>query len=267
MKLTRLHILPHAALIALAGLVLAALPARAVIVASDTFSITDSRQAGSTLSGSTTETGNLVWNGNAQWKLAEGGYVTATSANNAGFAVPFSFASYSQTGSIATISFDVTFPRNNDSTWYAFGFGTNASGALNSTSGMIWVQVNSRLGGWLVKTGGTNAATGTLTETLGSYNRNNTYTWSLSYSESTRTIVDVSVNGTSIVSNYVVPESVTLNAASAISFFGQYPAGNSTEKIDNFKLEITSSIPEPGTWALLAGAMFLVGAIAWKKSR
>lgn len=66
MKLTRLHILPHAALIALAGLVLAALPARAVIVASDTFSITDSRQAGSTLSGSTTETGNLVWNGNAQ---------------------------------------------------------------------------------------------------------------------------------------------------------------------------------------------------------
>ncbi|AHF91443.1 hypothetical protein OPIT5_15660 [Opitutaceae bacterium TAV5] len=268
MKITCHLVLLRAASAALVGLVLAASQARAVIVASDTFSITETRQAGSTLNGSTTETGELVWNANAQWKLAEEGHVTADGTSSAGFALPFSFASYSQTGSIATISFDVTFPRNNDSTWYAFGFGTNAGGGLNSTSGVIWVQVSSRLGGWSVKTGATNAATGTLTETLGSYNRNNTYTWSLSYNESTRTIVDVSVNGTSIVSNYIVPEGITLNAASAISFFGQYPAGGSTEKVDNFKLEITASnIPEPGTWTLLIGTIVLVGAIAWKKSQ
>ncbi|MFA6959415.1 MAG: hypothetical protein WC205_01535 [Opitutaceae bacterium] len=240
---------------------------RATIIASDTFTLTDTRIAGSALSGSTTETGNLTWNGGAQWQLTSAGYVTSTTTTSAGFAVPFSFAGYAQYGTIATVSFDVTFPRNNDSTWYALGFGTNSAGALNSTTGVVYIRVDSRLGGWTVTSGSTSVATGTLTATLGSYNRNNSYTWSVSYDESTRTIVNVSVNGTSIVSNYLVPETVTLSTVTSASFFGQFPAGT-TEQIDNFKLEVTpSTIPEPGTWTVICGALSLAVSLFRRRSR
>ncbi|MDR1280213.1 MAG: PEP-CTERM sorting domain-containing protein [Opitutaceae bacterium] len=275
MKITDQNIHIRLALTALASLVLAALPARAVIVASDTFSVTETRPAGSPLNGSQTEVGNLVWNANAQWQLAgetSDGFVTATVKNaQNSFALPFDFASCAQHGDVATISMDIKFSRNNDSTWYAFGFGSNTTGASITTTGVIYVQVNSRTGEWSIKNGA-GGISGTFAGTLGSYNRNNFYTWSISYNEVERTVTSItlSLKGSepvSVLSNYVIPESVTLGTVASAVLFGQFTSSDMSEQLDNFRLEVNPAIPEPRTTALIGGVCCLTLVVLRRKSR
>ncbi|MDR1283650.1 MAG: hypothetical protein LBK99_22940 [Opitutaceae bacterium] len=270
MKTTDKNIHIRLALIALASLALAALPARAVIIASDTFSITENRKTGSAVKGSTTETGTLVWNGSDGWILTgdeTNGYATRSSSGTSSLALPFNFGTYSSSGDVATIEIRMKAAGGTGDRTFGIAFGNSATGGNPTTNALVRLRIDPNGGTWALtsKNSGLTAQdnsplSGSLADVLGSaYSATTFYTYSISYNQSTLTVTDVSINGTSVVSNYVFaasPGNVT-----AVSFFGQYP--NSSTQIDSFTLSVNATpppVPEPAATALVT-ALGVFGAI------
>lgn len=261
-------------LLALAVALGSGISSHATIIATDSFSVTSDRAAGSTINGSQTETGGLTWNGGAQWILRENsgnGYMGTNSGNNASIAAPFNFASYQADGDVATISFSIAW-RQQSGSWFGLGFSSSSSGAVITTSGAVWLQIDANTGIWSLKTnapGVTDLPTGNLSAVGISFSTGTStpYTYSLSYNSDTRTVTDVTINGTSVVSNYLL--SSAPGSISSVAFFGQKPYNTATgTQIDNFSLSVSpSSIPEPGTWAAICGALGLAVSLFRRRSR
>ncbi len=286
MKNAHYSILLRAVFAALIGLALAAVHASAVIVASDTFSITDSRLAGSYVFKPTwttaptapvrgsTETGNLIYNSNITqdgrgWILAgdaENGYVTRTgSSAAASLALPFNFNTYAQYGDVATWELRIKSqkPSSGD---YSFRISFYTSGdvtAGNVSNALISLYINPLTDVWSLRSGNTTLQTkdgspmsGTLSSALGgTYSSSAFYTYSISYNNKTQTVTNVSINGNSVVSNYVFETSP--GNIGNVGFFGQWT--NSNTQIDSLTLSVNPAVvPEPATVAMLTGGFLLL---------
>jgi len=251
-------------LAALTVLACVASSAHATIIASDTFSITDTRPVGSTIIGSTTEIGGLAWNGgNAAWVTAgdtTNGYAARSGSSAArSLALPFSFSNYTEDGDVATISVSLKSSKgSNSSYWFLIAFGNSATGGNPTGNGLIYLRLNPYDDAWglyskgtLLTYADTTPVSGSLSAALGtSYDEGSFYTYSLSYDNATNTVTDVTINGTSVVSSYVL--SASPGAITTASFFGQYV--NAATQLDSFTLSVNpTAVPEPAAYALIAG--------------
>ncbi len=236
----------------------------AAVIIEDTFAITASRTAGSTLAGSTTEIGGATWasNDNSVWVLggdATNGYVTSSS-NSAGVgaAVPFKFSEHTDSGSLATLSVTASLPDTTTETrYFSFGFTFNSQGIAPTGNANVWVKIYMATNTWELLSRSAQLATGTFNASINLTNNN---TFSLSYDESKATVTDFSINGTSVASGYVLQNPPSSKVA-YVSIYSVRPGGTSTTgdtRIDAFSLSVTSAIPEPGTYALLLGTGLLL---------
>ncbi|MDR1283532.1 MAG: hypothetical protein LBK99_22330 [Opitutaceae bacterium] len=275
-------------LAALTCLVLTALPARATVIASDTFSITEDRPVGSyifkpawtseptaAVKGST-ETGadivtSLTYNSNINqdqrgWILAGdaengNGYVTRTGGSSAAsLALPFNFNTWAQYGDVATWELRIQ-SRKPGSGDYSFRISFYTTGdvtAGNAYNALVSLYINPlgnewslRSGNTIVKDGKGEEVKGLLSEALGAdYSSDTFYTYSISYNNSTKTVTDVSINGTTVVSNYVFETSP--GAIGNVGFFGQWT--DSITQIDTLTLSVNATpppVPEPAAAALV----------------
>ncbi|MDR1281932.1 MAG: hypothetical protein LBK99_14100 [Opitutaceae bacterium] len=298
MKNTCKIISVRSVLAALTSLVLPALPARATVIASDTFSITDDRPAGtyifkpawtsdeSAAVKGTTETGadivtSLTYNSTIGqdkrgWILAgnaENGYAAlAGSASATSLALPFNFNTWAQYGDVATweLRLKSLKPASGD---YSIRISFYTPGdvmAGNAYNALVSLFINPLSNEWslrsknaIVKDSKGEEVKGLLSDALGAdYSTNIFYTYSISYNNSTNTVTDVSINGNTVVSNYVFETSP--GAIGNVGFFGQWVDGNT--QIDSLTLSVnpvpapSPPVPEPAAAALVT-ALGVFGAI------
>ncbi|RRJ94234.1 hypothetical protein Ga0100231_007530 [Opitutaceae bacterium TAV4] len=230
----------------------------AAVVIKDTFAITDTRLAGSTLSGSTTEIGNATWNATSIWKLAgdaTNGYLYPDTSSTGGAAVPFRFSDHTALGSVATLSVTAALPSTTDAArYFSFGLGVHNQGSNPSGNANVWVRIYMATNTWQLRSRGNELASGTFD---GSINLTGNNTFSFSYDESQKTVTDFSVNGTSLTGNHTITG--TLSSVTYASLYSNFLNVAST-KIDTFTVSVTSAIPEPRTCALLLGLGLLLTA-------
>ncbi|WP_269522293.1 hypothetical protein [Coraliomargarita parva] len=221
-------------------------------VISDTFEITGARVAGSLLGGSTAELGGVTWTASASCILGTDGtddYVTSNTNTNVAGYVPFSFGAYDGYGDVATISLDVS-PIGASGTWTALVFGRN--GVSPTTNGVAWLSISKNTGTWSLMTYTTTLETGNLTD-VASYSATGFNDYTLSYDQSNRTIVGVTINGVDVLSqDYVLS---TTSDVVAAGFFKQYSGSTDQTKFNSFGVSV---IPELSTVSLLIGGVSLV---------
>jgi len=241
--------------------------ARAVVIAADSFSVNGTRTAGSSVSGTLTETGNLSWSGGSQWVLfgdETNGYMGTKGSGSAGIGIPFNFATYQSSGEIATLSASIAYRKDsNTGRWFALGFGSNTTvGGLPSA---VYLQVNVYTGTWELMSAansGGDLPSGTITGI--NFASSTPVTYSLTYDNSRATVLDISINGTSVLSNYTFA-SAPAEIQSA-GFWGQLPYNTQTGVVfDNLELTV---VPEPGTSALfIGGAAVACLGVAFRRKR
>lgn len=228
------------------------------IIASDTFSLSESVTSGLTVVGRTTEgVGRLRWAGSSSWiyaddprsSVASDGILRTNGSNSIGLGLPFAMSDFSQYGSTVKVSFS-SFYRYTDNGYLTFGFSSASDYSLSNTTGSVWVQINTKSLTWNLKSnsldGGSNGtlASGALPSGI------NQYTWvdySLTYDNATHTIIDFSVNGTSLVTNLVLSQAPT--DFNKFVLWAQLPYSTTTGSgFDDFSLEV---VPEPAGLGLL----------------
>ncbi|MDR1283044.1 MAG: hypothetical protein LBK99_19805, partial [Opitutaceae bacterium] len=257
-------------LAALTCLVLPTLPARATVIASDTFSITDDRPVGSyifkpvwtseptaAVKGST-ETGadivtsltynSIIGQDKRGWILAgnaENGYAAlAGSALSTSLALPFNFNTWAQYGDVATWELRIKSLKPSQGN-YSFRISFYIAGdvtAGNNANALVSLYINPLADVWGLYSGNTalttkdgTAISGALSEALGGeYSSSTFYTYSISYNNSTKTITDVSINGTTVASNYVFDTSP--GVIGNVGFIGQWVDANT--QIDSLTLSV-----------------------------
>jgi hypothetical protein len=272
-----------AALVGL-GLTLAVLPAHATIIASDSFTLnTTNRKALDTLNGVATEagTGNLSWISSANFLFRKDvrntdpdsseGIASTYGSSTVGFGLDFSFGAYATHGSVATISFS-SFYRINTTGYMAFGFGSGSTRiSIGTAQGAVYVESDPKAKTWSLRSKGEILQSGTIPGTDSSSIEMVWIDYSLSYDNATHTVVDLSINGQSVVSNYTLGDTIAANMGTitAVTIMAQLPYSTDTGNgFDNFKLEVTSSpVPEPRTAALIGGAACLALVVLRKKMR
>lgn len=242
----------------------------AAIVIQDTFAITETRVIGSPLVGSTTEIGNKTWNSasDTQWYLADGGYVTSTGNTNRGAAVPFTFGSYSEFGTVATVEVDVRLPNTTDTArYFTFGFGNHYQGNSPTNNGFVYVRINMANKQWALRNRDTTLVSGYFDDSF-AFNTINNY--SISYDASTLTVTDISINGVSVLSNYVFASSP--GSITHAFYFSQWPGNPGSTRLDSFTVSMNpASVPEPAAAAYILGlsGLFTVAGrrARWSASR
>jgi len=215
--------------------------AYATIIASDSFSITSNRATGSSVSGSQTEVGEQTWNGSEQFVVLENennGYLGTKGSTSAGIGIPFDLNTHQSKGHIATLSASIAYRRdNNEGRWFALGFGPSTlPGGLPSA---IYLRVNTYMRTWqLVSSGNSDLPSGEIADI--NYTASAPVTYSLTYDNDSTTVIDVSINGTSVLSNYKLPNPP--REIQSAGFWSQLPYNTPTGIIfDNFELSVSSS--------------------------
>ncbi len=240
------------------------------IIAADQFSLSDTVTAGQTVVGRTTSgTGHLAWDGSTSWLLADDtrsdvateGIMRTNGSTTIGVGLPFAMSNYSQYGSTVKVSFSSFYRHTTSSTSGRMSFGfSNASGySLNATTGAIWVQINTIDLTWNLQSSALNNGSGGSVASGALPSGITQYTWvdySLTYDNATHTVVDFSINGTSLVSNVVLSQAPT--DFNKFVILAQLPYSTATGSgFDNFSLEV---IPEPASLGVLGlGCAGLIG--------
>lgn len=255
----------------ISGIALTTPSIQAAIIASDSFSLNSTtRQAEQSLNGVGTEggIGGLAWTSSPNFIFRQDarsadpleGIASTTGSATIGFGLDFNFGDYSAHGSIATISFS-SFYRKTGSGYLAFGFGSNKT-TLNSTNGAIFVVADPTAGTWTLRSNASSTAlaSGSIPGTTGG---NAWISYSLTYDNATQTILDLGINGESVLSNHTVVG--TVGTISAATIMAQQPFVSDTGNgFDNFSLTV---IPEPSSAALAGGACGLALAALSRKRR
>lgn len=213
--------------------------AHSATVIGDTFQLNGTdREVGDPLNGTTTEIGGATWTAVPQFVFAgdnTDGYVGVTGTIDGHISVPFSFATYSGLGSIATLKVE-----SNVAAWSMWsGFARNIDSL--TINGKLWamvVPVSGTSTNWAVYTGATELYSGTAS-TAGPFS------FSLSYDESADLIVDFSLNGTSLLSNTTFTPVFADATSQSVLFFQNAVVGNSLNSVD------IAVVPEPSAYALL----------------
>lgn len=259
-----------------------ALPAAAqTVLINDTFTLTETRVAGSVLNGANPESGYYAgnqWNAtqsNTGTVFSSGGAIVA-SGNNASNEARIGIGS--ATG-IMTVSASLVTSTAN---WVAIGFTSDTTTGLFTTSGvgLLWVALTPG-GTMTVYQNGTGSVqskswSSTFESTLGAYSNTTAYTVSLSYNTATNKAYVTVSNGTATTSLVTgggtspdgwFPVSVTASSIAAAGFRinGQSGTTAGAVSIDNFSVTTTSGIPEPAGFATLAGLATLAGMFVMRR--
>lgn len=260
-------------LLPLAALVSLSATAEAMVVAADSFSLTDGRTLGAAVSGTKTDIGDLTWNGGSQWVFRENGgntYMGTNSGGNGSIALPFAFTDYSSLGSVATVSFSVAYRKQSDS-WFGLGFSSAATGGNITTTGAVWLMVNVDTGIWSLRSnapGDASLPTGSLSDAGVTFSTGSSvsYSYSISYDSSANRVDSIIINDVTVLSGYLLPEMP--GSISSIAFFGQKPYNTVTgTQVDNFSLAVTPSVPESGSVALAFGVVAAAGLLVRGRRR
>lgn len=237
--------------------------APAAIVAGDTFTLTDTRTAGSSLNGQTTEVGGLTWIAKSDLILATGGkdvdagsIQTNSTGNNASTVgtayVPFTPSA----GQTVTLEAQIKPMSSNSSNWIALAFANDTTSGMNG--GGPWVLLTAGGGMQLFEGPGTNNFLGQKypdSFVSGDYNL-----VSLQYNTASHK-ASVSLNGTPVdgFQNVQLSTGPTIDYA-GFMFYSQYDSSSATPAgIDDFQV---SAVPEPTSVSLLA-----VGGLALLRRR
>jgi len=245
--------------VAVFALFTSAYQANAVIIASDSFSVTDTRLSGSSVSGTRTEIGDLTWNGGSQWQLfGEGadGYMGTKGSGSSGIGLAFNFGTYQALGDIATVSASIAYRRDsNTGRWFVLGFGSSST--VGNLPNAVYLRVNVYTSTWELLSAdntGVELPSGQITGV--DFSKSTPITYSLTYDNGSHTVLDISINGTSVLSDYALATAPA--EIQSIGFWGQLPFNTATGVVfDNFELSV---IPEPATAALSLGGAAIVAA-------
>jgi len=245
--------------------------AGAEVIATDTFTATGTRTVGSAVAGTATEGGSagLNWAGDAGFLIDDNvttpsggdgdGRMRTQGSSSIGIGLPFSFATYQQHGDEVRMTFESFYrtPSGGSGLWFGL---SSQSATLNSTVGSVWFQVDPADDTWTFRSNATSANNGLQTSgnLPGTIAGSDWATYSFTYDNASQKLVDFSINGTSVVSDFALP-----NAPGSIDhavIFAQFPYATATGSgFDNFQLEV---IPEPGTFSLLGMA---AAGLLWRR--
>lgn len=252
---------------AILAICLPALISHASVVIQDTFTSRYSPESSVTLTGThpDSEGESLTWtaNNNLVFKSANGiEYLTADgTANHAAMTLPFSYDLYSNQGSVATVGITLSSTTGTNK-WIGVGFSSSPTSFNPTNNGTIWLQINrtANTPQWYLKTRNTTLVSGS----LGAIDLSASNTFSFSYDFETHTVTGIYLNGVNVLTEqYVfgvgdnVPIPGTTKGAGA---FFQW-ADNNINKVTDFSVSVTPSIPEPANWALIGGILFLTSGM------
>lgn len=237
-------------------LLLATAPLHAAVIYSDSFTNSSpNRDAGDSLNGLTTEVGGGTWVGRNAFIFTGSGTIETGGPAGGTETRVMSVGTTITGGQIYTLKSSVVSPYLNLDTpgaWSAIGFANSPgavfdSGFYNSPVGQLWMLLTKE-GTYYVMSGtGTQLTTGTLS----GFVSNAFYNLELDYDSGTNT-ASASINGSSVLTNYSLGFTPTINSA---GFMFHRVEGAA---VDNFELSATAA-PEPSkTLFTAAGLGFLV---------